>query len=620
MALVGLLVFVAGLCLYPVQETDLFFRMAAGEQFLRTGHILHRNLFSFTFPDTPYLDPAWLFDVLVAGLYRLGGAPAIVLVKTFIVVALAVGCYRLCRARGASPFASALVLTMAFACMRDRLVERPHVFSLLGEAALFALLPAINTGHRRSWLVVPLVVLWANLHAGSFLATLVLVLAGLGAGLDREPPRTWARYALFSVLTALALLATPVGIGVLDYLSFHVGVFDIHPVDEFRNVTWRSDAPFIVFATVCLVAMAMPPRRPWKEMLPALGVLILAVWHVRFAADATLMLALVAGPAVSAHLGRIDRIRFAAPVLGLALLAVTLWPRLSSAARGESAVAIGIDEAALPLPALRFVERHGLRERMYNDFETGAYLLWQGYPRFRVFTDPRLPAYPAEFHQLTGRMHPSRSEWTQAMDRFGVESALLDYAGINRRMAFWDPADWALVYRARDSRVFVRRLPRWHDLIQALEIPATFDFTIEDGVRTVPLAEPPARSPVPACEWKVRLGDLYFDLDGGKSDRAVAAYRQALAAPTGCLSQEHELAATAWVGGVEIAAGRFSEALPLLDRALTLTPSDTAVLANRAIALAALGRASEARTVWSRIAELAAGTELGKRAAQQARH
>ena len=62
MALAGLLVFLAGLCLGPVVETDLFFRLAAGEQFLRTGHIVHENLFSFTFPDAPYLDPAWLFD------------------------------------------------------------------------------------------------------------------------------------------------------------------------------------------------------------------------------------------------------------------------------------------------------------------------------------------------------------------------------------------------------------------------------------------------------------------------------------------------------------------------------------------------------------------------------
>jgi tetratricopeptide (TPR) repeat protein len=282
-------------------------------------------------------------------------------------------------------------------------------------------------------------------------------------------------------------------------------------------------------------------------------------------------------------------------------------------------LAISLDESTLPLDAIRFVEKHGLRERMYNDFETGAYLLWQGYPNYRVFVDPRLPAYPAPFHRLLGRMDISREEWSQAMDALGVESALLDYAGINRRAAFWDPERWALVFRAKDSRVFVRRLPRWKDLIATFEVPATFDFAIETGAATRPLLEPPALSPVPACEWQVRLGDLYFDLDSGKSDRAMAAYRSALAALAGCLTGEHELSAAAWIGSLEVSAGRFEQALPLLDRALAVAPEDTAVLTNRALALTGLGRASEARAVWTRIATLAAGTELGRRAAEKGR-
>jgi hypothetical protein len=129
MALAGLLVLVAGLCLGPVQETDLFFRLAAGTEFLRTGHVVQRNLFSFTFPDAPYRDPAWLFDTAVAALFRLGGFPAVVLAKTGLVLVLATLAFRACRRREASSGASVLVLALAFFCMHERLVERPHVFS-----------------------------------------------------------------------------------------------------------------------------------------------------------------------------------------------------------------------------------------------------------------------------------------------------------------------------------------------------------------------------------------------------------------------------------------------------------------------------------------------------------
>src|SRR5918911_5461062 len=101
MPLAGLLLFVAGLCLVPMAETDLFFRLRVGEEILRTGAVPRRNLFSFTFPDHPDLDPAWLFDVGAAGLHRAGGFPAVVVGKTIVVVGVFAGAYWLCRRRGA---------------------------------------------------------------------------------------------------------------------------------------------------------------------------------------------------------------------------------------------------------------------------------------------------------------------------------------------------------------------------------------------------------------------------------------------------------------------------------------------------------------------------------------
>jgi tetratricopeptide (TPR) repeat protein len=256
---------------------------------------------------------------------------------------------------------------------------------------------------------------------------------------------------------------------------------------------------------------------------------------------------------------------------------------------------------------------------MYNDFETGAFLIWEGYPRHRVFVDPRLPAYPRTFHQLLGRSEMTRDEWTRSMDHFGITSALLDYAGVNRRVAWWDPADWALVFRAQDTRVFVRRLPVARDLIAHHEIPASFSFTAAEGSAIVPLATPPASSPVPPCEWQLRLGDLFFDLDRGHDQRALDAYRQALAAPAGCLAPEREAATCAWIGAIDRAAGRNAQALALFDRSLAIAPDDTAVLSNRALALESLARPHEAAQAWSRVAALAAGTPLGDRARDRAR-
>jgi tetratricopeptide (TPR) repeat protein len=175
-----------------------------------------------------------------------------------------------------------------------------------------------------------------------------------------------------------------------------------------------------------------------------------------------------------------------------------------------------------------------------------------------------------------------------------------------------------LVFRAKDSRIFVRRVPEWQALIADLEIPASFDFTVENGATTQVLERPPAASPVPPCEWQIRQGDLHFDLEGSKSTKAVSCYRAALAAPAGCLPLEHERSAAAWIAALDVSAGHFTDALPLLDRAVALAPDDTAVLANRALALDGVGRATEAHEAWTRIAKLAPNTDLGRKAADRA--
>ena len=183
----------------------------------------------------------------------------------------------------------------------------------------------------------------------------------------------------------------------------------------------------------------------------------------------------------------------------VALIAgLAVGPRVAGSGGGG----IGLDTRELPLSAIAFVNAQGLRDRMYNDFETGSYLLFDpagGYPRHRVFVDPRLPAYPAAFHRLLGRGDLTRAEWNAAMDGYGVETALLSYAGVNRRVAWWDPERWALVFREADARVFVRRLPRFAPLIASREIPATFAFSPRRETPRCRSRRGPLRHPFPTA-------------------------------------------------------------------------------------------------------------------------
>jgi hypothetical protein len=622
--LTALCLFVAGLALGPMSESDLFFRLKAGQEILARHGLPGVNLYAFTYPGHRDIDTSWLFEVGAALLYGRGGFPAVVLAKAAVIVAAFAAAFGVCARRGAGPAASALALAAAAWAARDRFVERPHVFSLCGAVLVLAVADALageraatdpRRARRLALGALAGVVLWANLHAGVFVAPALLGLAAVGARLDRAPGA--GRLAVVAALAAVATLATPVGAGIVTYLRLHTVLPRLHPVDEFRAATWISDGPWLVYAAgVAAVVLSRPLR--WRVLLPVLAAGVLALRSIRFAAD----FAILAAPVLALGLTRLGARLAAVPArVGVAalLLGLAAGPRVADARARRPAFSIGVDESALPLEALRFVEERGLRERMYNDFEIGSYLLFQGYPRYRVFVDPRLPAYPPEFHALLGRSDLTRAEWDTALARYGVDTALLAYAGLNRRVSWFDPARWALVYRAHDARVFVRRGSRFQALITEREIPATFSFTLAEGTATEPLDEPPPGSPVAACEWQRRLGELLFDVDGPWSPRAAGAFRRALAAPAGCLARADERETAAWLGDVELRDGHPSEALDLFDRAIALGDDAVIVAVRRALTLERLGRRADAAAAWQVIGAREGDTPLGRQARARAK-
>jgi len=268
------------------------------------------------------------------------------------------------------------------------------------------------------------------------------------------------------------------------------------------------------------------------------------------------------------------------------LLGFTLAPRVAAARRGERAFDLGLEPGLVPRDAIRFVDGNDLGGRMYNDLEVGSYLTWHWQGRHPVFQDPRINGYPPAFHAVLRRNDLSRAEWDALLAGFGTTSALVTYPAQNPRAAWFDPARWALVYRAADGLVFVRRGTDFAGLAARAELPITFAANHASEVSAQPLEARPTGSPVSDCEWKRRLGDFFTE--AGDDTRALAAYRDA-GATAGCLDEPATVA-------VRMAMG---------DAALRLQDPATAAAAyagidrprahtNRALALLGLGRAREA--------------------------
>jgi tetratricopeptide (TPR) repeat protein len=636
----ALLLFVAGRCLVPMDETDLFYNLRLGEIVLATHTVPRTNLLSFTAPDVRDPNLAWVFQIILALAHRAGGIPGTVILKMAFVVATFAVLYRVALRRGAHPAAAAAALALAAWAAEPRFVERPHLVTFLGLALTWLALERAETGRAGAlWLLVPAGLLWANANSCFFLAPTLLLLYAVGAWLDGRGGDARRAALVAAALTPL-VLATPSGLGALGYIANHFRMPSLRPLEEYRVASWPVDGPFFFLAAALLVAAllagaATTRDRGWRHLVPAVALGILGARRIRFVAE----FALCAGPIVAVAATRLaarlplGARRGAAAAVAASLVVVTLAPRVEAARRGERVLDLDIEADLVPTAALRFVDEAGLRERMYNDLEVGSYLAWEGWPRHRVFQDPRINGYPASMHAVLRRADLTRAEWQTFLDGFGVSSALISYPTLNPRAALFDPERWALVYRAGDGLVFALRDPARRNLVAAHELPWTFERAPDGAVVERVLEARPPASPVAACVWRTRVADalvergddlgarpLYegvlrvrdadcdtpearalvgsalgdLELRRGDPEAAVLAYAEV---PAGAACTKRGLAL--------LALRRAGEALDDFRAALAARADDADAKLGEGLALAALGRADEARVALASFLRLA---------------
>lgn len=158
-----------------LRGSDLWWHLAGGRWTWEHGAIPLADPWSFTHHGGPWLNDAWLADVVFYGWARAFGVPALVWWKWGVLATAFLLLFHVVRRRAYDPLASWLGVVLALAVAAPFLDVRPHLYALLGYALV--LHGALGRRRPAGWL--PVVILaWANLHA-----TVVFGLAALAVTL-----------------------------------------------------------------------------------------------------------------------------------------------------------------------------------------------------------------------------------------------------------------------------------------------------------------------------------------------------------------------------------------------------------------------------------------------------
>jgi hypothetical protein len=401
-----------------------------------------------------WVDQQWLAQVALYGLDRLGGVQLVLLVHAALVTAGLVGAAVLARRLGGSARSATWVaLPVLLAFWPGAGVMRPQSFAyLLFVAVAWLLLDDLRRPSNRIYLVLPILVLWANLH-GSVIVGSVLVsgygLVELRASLWKKPRTVNTRSLVLLVAPWLCMLASPYATSLPHYYrTILSGGFGSYVTEWAPTTLTLAHAPLYLLALGGLWLLGRTGGRSSAfEKLAFVGLTLLAFDAVRNAVWLALfslivlprLLDTLRAPAVEPR--RMNRMLAIVMTAGVAVatIAVAFEPaawftkqNYPLAAENAAAAAAG---------------SHG------RVFANEAYADWL------VFEHPQLAgriAYDSRFELLTSRELRSVTEFRNRV--VGWRSTIKGYSVLvlNRDD---DAQPIKALLSAREARVVVRRGP-----------------------------------------------------------------------------------------------------------------------------------------------------------------
>jgi hypothetical protein len=393
------------LALFPVtsiiRDPDFWWHLRAGQLIVDNGALLGTDPFTYTVSSHAWTMHEWLSEVFFAVVQRAGGLGPIVLVLS-IVTWIGLVCILL-RAAMRAPNRFVLGMGMLLAVIAGYPIWGPRVqmvpfcFSAL---TLLLVERHLVRGGRAIWLLVPIFLVWSNLHSGfiiglGFIAVVIVAeLAGRRFGLPDNASPARVRL-LIPVLAACAVISmvNPNGPGILLY-AFQT---QTSAAQQALILEWHSPdfhdwvvVPFGIML-VSLVALITANRhlraRDAALVLVTAALALQSVRHIAlFVAAATpvwidqanLLLQRRRGRAVQRRPGSMPPLRLR--VLTFAALAITL---LSAFVAGRLAPAMRTQQGALvyaqefPVCATRWLAAAHRPLNIFNQYGEGGFLSYQ---------------------------------------------------------------------------------------------------------------------------------------------------------------------------------------------------------------------------------------------------
>jgi hypothetical protein len=435
-----------------LRDPDTMWHITVGQWMLDHHAVPHTDVYSLTMRGQPWISMQWVAEVLYAKAYALFGwsgpvALTFALLTKFLTRHLSVST--------AMVFvAAALALTMG------HLLARPHVLALpVMVAWVGGLIDAADRREAPSFWLLPLIMLWANLHGGFILGLMLVGPIALDAvvGADAASRKSLAlRWTVFGLAALVAACCTPYGwnsmLASKNILSLG-SVLSL--ISEWLPADFSSLGPFEVcllmgIGLALLYGIKLPPTR----ILLLLGLLHMALAQGRSAETLALLGPMVLAVPLAKQIGgaEVSPSSAASMPRGLLFAGIAVVLMVATIAYG-SVARFKPDVRHSPVAAVAALKQMNLT-RVLNDYDFGSYLIANG---VAPFIDGRTDLYGEKFFidHNNAIMSLEPDALFRLLDEYKIEAILLRTTRPGSRLL--EHVDgWQKVYSDDIATLYVR--------------------------------------------------------------------------------------------------------------------------------------------------------------------
>ncbi len=538
--------FAAGL--RTLADFDLGWQLATGRWIVQHGRIPFTDVFSYTAAGAEWIYPV-LSQLLLYLSYVIGGYGLL----SWLAAAACVSTVALLLRR--SSIAGVTLAIASVPLIAACTPARAEMFTAVMFAAYVNLLWHYHqSGEGPLWLLPVLMCLWVNLHLG-FIAGLAMcgafVLIELedaiapsrrpGALLRLKEAAPWL------IATLAVTLVSPWGWRIYAAIDRQRSIVQTHsmwiwewqglrltPTALAKALVWRdpdSAVLWLIVAASIAVLCALAKRNFVPAFLLA-SAIYLVIHAIRMEACFASITVVVGGTVLSQTLGSVYKSRiatrfemsarstaFAALTLVVVIICfagVRCFDLITNRLYLSTPFAFsifGVGESLWqPKQAAAFLLKEQLPRNLFNDFNSGGFVVWNLSPWYPDYIDGRSVPFGSSLLLRNGSLLEQSLDsaaWSSEADTRGINTMLLSMdfeagTGLRSLGSYCDAQRWRPVFLDAFGAVFLRVVPETADLVHRLQIDC----------RTVQFEDPPATASGPEqFRYLLNVGTIFIVLD-----------------------------------------------------------------------------------------------------------